>query len=435
MRFMMRFFSFFFLIIALFSLSSCGSDTPTGNVAQITIEGGIGPAVADYVDQSIKQANKAGDKFIILRVDTPGGLVSSTDNIIKSIQSSDIPVIGFVAPAGARAASAGTFIMYACPYAVMAPSTNIGSASPVSLTPSSGDNKSSGDEDVLKKKLLNDLVAKIKGLAETNGRNKEWAQKAVTDADNITATQALKTNVINAMAQDNDDLLKKLSGVSVRVKEKSITLDTSNAKIYPLNPNWRMRFLMVITNPNVTYILILAGLLGLGIELFNPGLIFPGVFGGICLLTAGYALQLLPVNYVGVALIMLGVGFFVAEVFVSSFGALAIGGIIATSIGSIMLVHRDLPGFGVSWIMTVSVALVLILLVLALVFLIAKDMTKPKRTGEEVWLGQAGTVKIVDGQCWLSCRGQLLKIDNTDGLEEGQEVTVKSRKGARVVVE
>ena len=378
MRIWPRFFSVLGLLLCCLLLASCGSNSSTGNVAEIKIEGGIGPAMADYVDQSIKQANAAGDQFIILAVDTPGGLVSSTERIIKSIQASDVPVIGFVAPAGAGAASAGTFIMYACPYAVMAPSTNIGSASPVSLT-SSSEGKVSANEETAKKKMLNFLVAKIQGLAETNGRNEEWAKKAVTDADNITAKKALELNVINAIAQDNSDLLNKLAGVSIKVKGKSIGIDTSNVKIYQIEPNWRMRFLMVITNPNVTYILLMIGLLGLGIELFSPGLIFPGVLGLISLLTAGYAFQLLPVNYVGVGLIALGVGFFVAEVFVSSFGALAVGGVIATSIGSVMLVQSDLPGFGVSWVMTVSVAVVLILLVLALVFLIAI------KAGFEIW--------------------------------------------------
>jgi membrane-bound serine protease (ClpP class) len=420
------------LIVVVFTLTSCGSSPRTGNVAEISIDRGIGPALAEYVDDSIQQANAAGDQFIILRVDTPGGLVASTHRILKAIHASKIPVIGFVAPKAAHAASAGTFIMYACPYAVMAPGTNMGSASPVSLT---GGQKEQSDQDsVMKKKTMNYLLGKIRALAEENGRNADWAELAIKEAANVSAQEALKKNVINAIARNNSDLLKKLEGVSIKLDGKTVTLNTKKAFIYPIKPNATMQFLMIITNPNVTYVLLMIGLIGLGIEIFNPGMIFPGVIGVISLLISAYAIQLLPVNFVGLGLILLGVGFLIAEIFVSSFGALGIGGLVALTFGSMMLIRSPWSDSGVSLVTIITMVAFIAALLLLVVWLVVRDKMKPKRTGEEHLVGQEGAVQLIKDSYWVSCRGQLFKIDNIDGLQEGMMVRIERLHGARVIV-
>jgi membrane-bound serine protease (ClpP class) len=435
--------SLFFTIILLFcgmdAIAKTENSSPRADV--ITIDSAIGPAVAEYVSHSIDKANAEHARVIILKINTPGGLVDSTREITQSILNSKVPVIGYVSPKGARAASAGTFIMYASPIAAMAPATNIGAASPISMM-STGDNKNA---EVAQKKAMQDLLASIRASAQQYGRNQKWAQEAVESAVSITVKEAKEKNVINVIATDIPDLLKKVNGLKVTmydnkvvknkvITNRVITLNTHGLTIRELTPNWRMQFLMVITNPNVTYILLLAGLLCLAVEFFNPGLIFPGVLGVIALAIAAYGLSILPVNYVGLGLILLAVGLFVAEIYASSYGALGIGGAIALTIGSLMLIRSDVEGFSISYVVIAVTVGFFVLVFSGIIYLLVRDQMRPKRHGDEYWVGQQGMVKLINERYWLECGSQLFRIENADDVQVGQKRTIEKMDGARVIV-
>src|SRR5256885_14690206 len=315
-------------------------------VAVVPLDGAIGPAAADFVRRSIERAATDGTELVVLRIDTPGGLDTSMREIIKAILASPVPVASFVAPSGARAASAGTFILYASHIAAMAPGTNLGAASPVSVMGGGGDKDGKKGEDTMMKKAMNDAVAYIRGFAQLRGRNADWAEKAVRDAVSLPAEEALKQKVIDVIAPDVPALLAALEGKTIEAAGAKRTLHVRGVSFEERAPDWRTRFLGVITNPSVAYLLILVGAYALLFEFMNPGLILPGVVGAIAILVALYALHLLPVNYAGLALIALGIGFMVAEAFVPAFGSLGIGGLIAFVLGSIMLIDDTaLPGF------------------------------------------------------------------------------------------
>jgi len=415
----------------------CGplfAQTTAGRADVISIEGGIGPAMADYVAASIVQANQnEGVKLIIVRLNTPGGLMISMRKIIQSILASPIPVVGYVAPSGARAASAGTFILYATAAAAMAPGTHLGAAAPVSLLPNNDQDASKMS--AMQKKTLNDAKASIRTLAEMHQRNSTWAERAVTQAATLTAKEALQKNVINRIAQDLPHLLQVLNGQKIHWRSQVRVLSTAGLQLHYLQPNWHSRFLMVVTNPSVTYLLLMVGLFCLAVEFFHPGLIVPGVVGSICILIALYALQMLPVSYIGLALLLLGVAFIVAEVFVTSYGVLGIGGVIALFIGSIMLIPTQDPGFGISPALVYGVPTLFGLLFLGLIYIVIKDRRRPPISNMESLIGQAGTVVILNQRLWLKCRGDLLQIDQPSGIAEGDQVRINKMVGARVQVE
>ncbi|HET9680017.1 MAG TPA: nodulation protein NfeD, partial [Gammaproteobacteria bacterium] len=301
----------------------------------LTVEGPIGPAIAQHIISGLENAAQARADLVILRMDTPGGLSTAMREIIKAILASPIPVVTYVAPKGARAASAGTYILYASHIAAMAPATNLGAATPVPVggapadKPESDSEKNNADEgSAMQHKVINDAVAYIRGLAELRGRNADWAEQAVREAASLPAEQALEKNVIDVMATDVADLLQKIDGKTVIIDGQAIKLDTSGMVIEKIETDWRTDLLSILTNPTIAYMLMLAGIYGLMFEGFNPGAILPGVVGAVCLLLALFAFQLLPVNYAGVALIVLGIGFMVGEMFVPSFGALGLGGLI-----------------------------------------------------------------------------------------------------------
>jgi len=434
-------------ILSLLFLSGALLNTASANniiqpVFQLTINDVIGPATDDYVKRAIEMATLQKAALIVIRMDTPGGLDFAMRSIIKNITNSSVPVAVYVAPTGARAASAGTYILYASHIAAMAPGTNLGAATPVQIggisPPDFQKGKDKTDKQVSEnnkttsqKKVINDAVAYIRGLAQLRGRNQEWAEKAVREAASLPASDALKKNVIDVIAGSTTDLLKQIDGREVFVLGQKIRLRTGGLTVIEINPDWRSRLLSVITNPNIAYILMLIGIYGLILEFYNPGSIVPGTVGAICLLLAMYSFQLLPVNYAGMALILLGIALMVAEAFEPSFGVLGIGGVIAFVIGSIILMDTDAPGFGIDISVIATFAVTSVILLFFVVGMAVKSRQRPVVSGMEELLGsealvvedfeQEGRVNIHSENWSAHCntalrKGQTVKVIGIDGL-------------------
>ena len=402
----------------------------------VPLEGAIGPSSAHFARRSIERAATDGTQLVVLQMDTPGGLDTSMREIIKSILASPVPVAVFVAPGGARAASAGTFILYAAHAAAMAPGTNLGAASPVSIgggmAPQGKDEKEGKKaEDTMTRKVTNDAVAYIQGLAELRGRNAAWAERAVREGVSLPSHEALKMKVIDLVAADVPDLMKKLDGRTVAVLEEKRTLQTARAELRHVEIDWRTRLLALITNPSVAYLMILVGIYALIFEFMNPGLILPGVVGAIALLLALYALHLLPVNYAGLALILLGIALMAAEAFAPSFGVLGIGGLAAFAIGSVLLIEDTaLPDFRIPYALIGGVAAASAAFMVLVLAMLARSRKRAVVSGREFMVGApAEALDDFETEGWVRVQGERWRGRVPRPVRRGQKLRVTGMRG------
>ena len=458
-------------LLALAGLAMSPAVRADGTAVMVDLEGPLGVATAEYIIGSIEDAAERDAKLVIIRMDTPGGLVEPMRDIVQAILASPVPVATWVSPGGARADSAGTYILLASHIAAMAPTTHLGAATPVSLggddppadrSPfdrppadnkqgenpenASDENGEGADEDdahepptpdsAMERKVLNDAIAYIRGLAETHGRNADWAEKAVREASTLTASEALEQNVIDVIAADRSELLEKINGREINLQNASATLDTEALEVERIEPSWRIKLLSTISNPEIVLLLVAIGIYGLLFEGYNPGAIVPGVVGVICLLLAAYALQVIPVNYAGLALIVVGIALIVAEAFIPSFGALGLGGIAAFIFGAIMMFDSGIPGFGISITFVVAFGVISGAGLLLLVTYVVRLRNRGAVSGRGSIVGGTG-LAMEDfqgkGRVWLE--GEAWHAVSDVPVKKDQFVVVRRMDGLILTVE
>ncbi|HCI55950.1 MAG TPA: nodulation protein NfeD [Bacteroidales bacterium] len=431
----MKFLAFNIAIFELLTINyghviNAVEDTLTKKVITISVDGSINPSSAEYINSGIKQAKQENAECLIIKLNTPGGLLKSTRVIVADLLDSEIPVIVFVYPSGAQAASAGVFITLAAHIAAMAPGTNIGAAHPVDLQ---------GEQDsVMNEKATNDAAAFIRSISEKRKRNVQWAEDAVRKSISITENEALKENVIDVIAASIPDLLKKIDGKEVTVSAGTKVLNTENAEVIDIEMDFKQKILNMLSDPNIAYILLMIGIYGIMFELYNPGAIFPGVVGGISLIVAFYSLHTLPVNYAGLALIVFAIILFIAEIKIVSHGLLTLGGIISLILGSIMLINTEstLEVIRISWF----VILVIVILTAAF-FLFAigfgiKAQTRKPTTGIEGIIGEIGeAICDLNPEGQVSIHGELWNAESPDGfISKGTKVKVIRVSNLKLIV-
>lgn len=444
------------LIGIVFLLFSPLVNASQEKVYSLTINGAISPASADYFIRGLNVAVTNDAEILLLNLDTPGGLDKSMRIMIQAILNSPIPIVVYVSPKGARAASAGTYILYASHIAVMAPATNLGSATPVTIgMPKipSPDYKKKMDEnseqpdtsDVMQRKMINDAQAYIRSLAQLRNRNEQWATEAVLKSANISAEEALEKKVIELIAYDQNTLLKSLHLREVNVGQKKITLQLVDPQVIEIKPDWRTELLIIITDPSMAYLLLIAGLYGLIFEFLHPGSMLPGTVGAICLLTAMYALSMLPINIAGLGLLILGIALMVAEAFMPSIGVLGIGGLVSFTIGSFMLMDSSLPGYQIAPALIIATSLSSAFLIIIILSMILKVRKKPPVSGKDELLNhhaialedftKSGRV-MIRGEIWQAdiFREDMCQADNDDVITKDQKVLVKSIDGLRLKI-
>ena len=403
----------------------------TSTIIKLDVKGAIGPATSNYLKDGVSLATSQHAQMILIKLDTPGGLSTSMREMIQEILNSPIPVVTYVYPKGARSASAGTYLLYASHVAAMAPGTNLGAATPINLMPSSkiSDSNSSAIP-TLEKKVINDSAAYIKSLAELNDRNASWAQEAVREAKSISAEDALKLGVIDLMASDTKELLSKLDGRVVNVSDQNVTLKTEGAIMHNFEPDWNTRFLSIVTDPNIAYIFLLIAIYGVFFELMNPGAIIPGVIGLISGVVALYSLNMIPFNYAGLLLIVLGVSFMVAEVFISGFGILGIGGVVAFGFGSLLLFDAQTLGSDISLSLVIAFSLVSFAFFILVMSVFVKSRSAKVVTGMEEMLGTVAEVVESNKNGYIvHCHGETWSATSKEKLTVGQRVQVVELSG------
>jgi len=446
----------FTFLLGLAMMAAAPTKAATAPV--LTVEGAIGPASADYVVRGIEQAASVGAPLLVLQLDTPGGLDQSMRQIIQAIMASPVPVVTYVTPAGARAASAGTYILYASHVAAMAPATTLGAATPVAIgmpgapqpvrEPAPGGSGKEGEDqkapaptasspaDPMTAKQVNDAAAFIRGLARERGRNAEWAERAVREAVSLTASEALEQGVVDLVAKDLTDLLAQIDGRKVRTASGELQLATTGLVVVIQPPDWRHRLLGVIANPSFALILLMIGVYGLMFEFSSPGFGVPGTVGAICLLLALFALQLLPVNYAALALILLGFALLAAELLTPAFGVLGVGGVIAFMAGGLLLFDRDVPGLGVPLPLLFGISLTSAAAVLLGGGMALRARRARVVSGSEAMLGATGQVTAVEGpKAWAQVQGERWQVAGERPLVLGQTVRVRAVEGLVLRVE
>ncbi|MGE0620984.1 MAG: nodulation protein NfeD [Pseudomonadales bacterium] len=414
----------------------------------VDLDGALGPATSDLIIRSIDEAAEADAQALVIRMDTPGGLDKSMRELVQAILAAPLPVITFVSPNGARAASAGTYIAYASHIAAMAPATNIGSSTPVSIAPTPPvpaparqPDGEDGDavpapQDAMTRKVVNDAVAYLQGLAELRGRNIEWAQETVRHGANIRASEALEANVIDLLADDLTALLEAVDGWEVSLASGVVTLRTQGAGVHRVEVDWKHELLTLITDPTIAYGLLIFGIYGLILEFYNPGMIFPSVIGIVCLLLGAYGLQMLPVNYAGLALIVVGIGMMIAEVFTPTMGALGVAGLVAFVMGSLMLMDTEAPEFGLPLAVIAAFAASTAAITLFAVGAAVRARASRVRTGREAMLGaEVEVLEGFPGAGRVHAFGETWQARSEQALAAGSRATVTDVDGLVLVVD